>query len=137
MWAGSVASAASDQWNDNPDEWSQGSPGYGKRFASSFSKNALPQTFTFGLFEAFRLDTGFERSKRNGFMPRLTDALLQNVTSRIRIGKRIVAAPRFVRLYCAEMTAAETWYPSRYSYKDGLRWGTHSLASGLAVNFVR
>jgi hypothetical protein len=129
--------AGLDQWNDEPEEWGQGSKGYGKRFASNFGKNAIRQTVTYGLSEAFRLDTGFEKSKRKGFWPRLSDALVQNVTSRTRSGKRILSVPIFAGAYAGSIIPYETWYPSRYSYKDGLRSGTYSLAAGFGLNVLR
>jgi hypothetical protein len=134
-WTG--ASAGIAQWRDSPEEWEQGMKGYGKRYASSFGQNAIQQTVTYGLDEAFRLDTGFEKSKREGFGARLKDALIQNVTSRTRSGKRVIAAPRFAGIYTGAIVARETWYPDRYSYKDGLRSGTVNLLTGFGVNLVR
>jgi hypothetical protein len=111
--------------------------GYGKRYASGFGRNAIQQTVTYGLDEAFHLDSGFERSRREGFLPRLKDALLQNVTSRTRSGKRVISAPRFVGVYTGAIVAHETWYPERYSYKDGLRSGSMTLLTGFGINVFR
>src|SRR5687768_4425663 len=91
----SAASAGFQQASDSPEEWEQGAKGYGKRFASNFGRHAIQQTVTYGLDEALDLDTGFQRSKRSGFLPRLKDALLYNVTSRTRSGKRVISVPRF------------------------------------------
>jgi hypothetical protein len=132
-----AASAGLNQWNDNPKEWGQGAEGYGKRFASGLGGNVIRQSVTYGLSEALRLDTGFERSKRKGFWPRLSDALVQNVTSRTRSGKRVLSAPVFAGAYAGAIIPTETWYPDRYNYKDGLREGTYSLASGFAINVIR
>lgn len=131
------ASAGFQQANDSPEEWGQGMEGYGKRFASSFGRNAIQQTVTYGLDELMDLDTGFKRSTRSGFGARLKDALLQNVTSRTRSGKRVISAPRLVGVYTGGVVAAEGWYPERYSYKDGLRSGTRSLVIGFGINVVR
>jgi hypothetical protein len=130
-------SAGLNQWNDSPEEWGQGMKGYGKRYASGFGRNAIQQTVTYGLDEAFHLDSGFERSRREGFLPRLKDALLQNVTSRTRSGKRVISAPRFVGVYTGAIVAHETWYPERYSYKDGLRSGSFTLLTGFGINLFR
>ena len=129
--------AGINQWNDSPEEWGQGMKGYGKRYASGFGRNAIQQTVTYGLDEALHLDTGFQRSRREGFFPRLKDALAQNVTSRTRSGKRVVSAPRLVGVYTGSIIAAETWYPERYSYKDGLRSGTMTLLTGFGINALR
>jgi len=132
-----AASSGIDQWNDTPEEWEQGAKGYGKRFASNFGKNVIRQTTQYGLSEAMRLDTGFEKSKRKGFWPRVEDALVQNVTSRTRSGKRVVSVPIIAGAYAGSIIPAETWYPDRFSYKDGLRWGTYSLATGFGINLIR
>ena len=134
-WTG--ASAGIDQWRDNPPEWGQGAKGYGRRYASGLGQNAIQQTVTYGLDMAIGLDTGFERSKRQGFFPRFKDALIQNVTSRTKSGKRVISVPRFAGAYSGAIIARETWYPERYSYKDGLRSGTRSLISGFAINLAR
>ena len=132
-----AAGAGIQQWQDSPEEWGQGMEGYGKRFASGMGRNAIQQTVTYGLDSAFHLDTGFRRSKREGFFPRLKDALMENVTSRTRSGKRVLSAPRLVGVYTGSVVASETWYPDRYSYKDGLRQGTRTLAIGFGINVVR
>lgn len=132
-----AAAAGIDQWSDSPEEWEQGASGLGKRFGSNFGRNAIRQTVTYGVSEALRQDTGFERSKRKGFWPRFSDALVQNVTSRTRSGKRVPSAPIFAGAYASSFIAVEAWYPERYSYKDALRSGTYSLATGFAINVVR
>lgn len=131
------AAAGVQQWQDSPEEWGQGMKGYGKRFASNFGRNVIQQSVTYGLDSAFGLDTGFQRSKREGFGPRLKDALVQNVTSRTRSGKRVISVPRFAGIYTGSIVANETWYPERYSYKDGLRNGTGTFLMGFGINVVR
>lgn len=131
------ASAGITHWRDSPEEWGQGGKGYGRRWASGFGRNLVQQTVTYGMDEAFDLDTGFEKSKRDGFGPRLKDALIQNVTSRTRSGKRVISAPRFVGVYTAGIVAAETWYPDRYNVGDGLKQGTTTLLVGFGINVLR
>jgi hypothetical protein len=133
----SAAGAGLSHWDKDPVEWEQGAEGYGKRLASNIGSNAIRQTVTYGLSEAMRLDTGFEKSRRKGFWPRLSDALAQNVTSRTRSGKRVISVPIFAGAYAGSIIPAETWYPSRYTYKDGLRSGSYSFAAGFAMNVVR
>jgi hypothetical protein len=135
--ARTAASAGINQWRDSPEEWGQGAKGYGKRFASGMGQNAIQQTVIYGLDEAMGLDTSFQRSKRDGFFPRFKDALIQNVTSRTKNGDRVVSVPRFAGIYTGAVVARETWYPQRYSYKDGLRSGTTSLLTGFGINLVR
>ena len=135
--AWTAATAGIDQWRDHPEEWGQGMKGYGRRYASNLGQNAIQQTVTYGLDEAFGLDTGFRKSTRDGCGARAKDALLQNITSRTKSGKRVISAPRFAGAYSAAIISRETWYPDRYSYKDGLRAGTGNLLAGFGINLIR
>ena len=135
--ARTAISAGINQWRDNPEEWEQGASGYGKRFASGFGRNAIQQTVIYGLDSALGLDTGFRRSTRKGFFPRMKDALAENITSRTRTGKRVISVPRIAGVYSSRIIAAETWYPPSYDYKDGLRSGTRSLVTGFGMNLIR
>jgi len=133
-----VAGAAGiDQWENNPPEWRQGASGYGKRFASNFGQNVIQQTTIYGLSEALHVDSSFIKSNKSGFGPRLGDALLENVTSRTRNGKRVISAPRLAGFYVGGIVPAMTWYPSRFNYKDGLREGTYAFLFGFATNVVQ
>ena len=136
-FVGSALKAGIDQWADNPEEWEQGASGYGRRFASDFGRNAIQQTVVYGLDSALGLDIKFRRSTRKSFFPRMTDALAENITSRNRSGKRVISVPRLSGVFVSRIIQRETWYPSRYSYKDGLRSGTHSLAVGFGINLLR
>jgi hypothetical protein len=135
--ARTAAAAGIDQWRDTPDEWEQGMKGYGKRFASSFGRNAIQQSVTFGLDEALGQDTGFHRSSRDGVLPRVKHAFLETITSRTKSGRRVISAPRLAGVYAGAIVATETWYPERYSYKDGLRLGTGTLLTNFGINLVR
>jgi hypothetical protein len=131
------AAAGYDQSQNDPPEWKQGASGYGKRYASRLGQYAIEQTVTYGLSEAFKLDSGFHKSTRSGFSGRLSDALIQNITSRTERGKRVLSAPRLAGAYVGGIIPAVTWYPERYGYKDGLRAGTYSLAVGFGINVLR
>lgn len=125
------------QWRDEPEEWGQGASGYGKRYASGFGQNTIQQTVIYGLDQALGLDTGFQKSKRKGFFPRLKHTLAESFTSHTKTGKRVISVPRLAGAYAGGIIAAETWYPSRYNYKDGLRQGSYSLASSFGINLIR
>jgi hypothetical protein len=135
--ARTAAAAGFSQWSDTPEEWGQGMKGYGRRYASSFGRNVIQQSVTYGLDEAFGLDSGFQRSNREGAGARVKHALLETITSRTKSGKRVLSAPRLAGVYTGAIVATETWYPERYSYKDGLRIGTSTLITGFGINLVR
>ena len=130
-------SAGINQWRDSPEEWEQGMSGYGKRLASGFGRNTIQQTVIYGLDSAMGLDTGFKRSTRTGFFPRMKDALAENITSRNREGKRVISVPRIAGVYSSRIIAYETWYPNTYDYKDALLSGTRSLITGFGMNLIR
>ena len=134
---GVSVAAGFDQASDEPVEWGQGASGYGKRYASRLGQNAIQQTVTYGLSEALRQDSAFHKSERHSFGERLGDALAQNITSRTASGRRVLSAPRLAGFYVGGLVPAVTWYPGRYSYKDGLRQGTYALAFGFGVNVLR
>ena len=133
----SVASAGIDQWRDTPEEWGQGMKGYGKRLGSSLGRNAIQQSVTYGLDSTLGLDSGFQRSNREGVFPRVKHAFLETITSRTKSGGRVLSAPRLAGVYSGAIVATETWYPERYSYKDGLRMGTGTLITSFGINLVR
>ncbi|HEX5966363.1 MAG TPA: hypothetical protein VFY51_10550 [Pyrinomonadaceae bacterium] len=135
--ARTAVSAGLDQWHDTPEEWGQGIKGYGRRYASSFGRNLVQQSVTYGLDEAFGLDTGFHRSNKEGVGARVKHAFLETITSRTKSGRRVLSAPRLAGVYTGAIVATETWYPERYSYKDGLRIGTSTLITGFGINLVR
>ena len=79
----------------------------------------------------------FKKAKTKVLVARVKDALIQNVTSRTKSGKRVISAPRFAGVYTGAIVSRETWYPERYSYKDGLRAGTGTLLTGFGINLIR
>ena len=129
--------AGVNQWRDHPEEWGQGMKGYGKRYASSLGQNAIHQTVTYGLDLGLGLDTGFQKSNREGFGPRLKHALLENITSRTKSGNRVISVPRLAGVYSGAIIAHQTWYPDRYNIQDSLRSGTTQFLTGFGINLVR
>jgi hypothetical protein len=100
-------------------------------------RNAIQQSVTYGMDEAFGLDTRFHRSNREGVGARVKHAFLESITSRTKSGRRVISAPRLAGVYTGALVATETWYPERYSYKDGLRMGSMTLLTGFGINLVR
>ena len=128
-----VFRAGISTWSNSPEEWGTKWEGFGRRVASGFGKNAIKQTTEYGLDEALKLDSHFYLSKSKSTGARIRNALLSPVTARNRTGKRVIGVPNLVGTYTAGIISYETWYPSRYDWKDGVRNGTFSL--GLAAGF--
>lgn len=134
---GSAFGAGIGQIGNDPPEWKRTIGGYGKRFASSYGTNALRNTISFGINEAFGLDNRFERSGQKAIGKRVKHVLLSSYTTRRKNGDRLPDFPYFVGTYSANVIANEAWMPDRFSYKDGLRDGTYSLFTRLGVNLLR
>lgn len=122
---------------NSPEEWGPHWEGFGRRFASSTGKSAIKNTTIYALDEAFKLDSKFYRSQKRDFGSRLTNALISPVTATDKNGKRVFGFPRLAGTYASSIIAAETWYPDRYSYKNGLRSGTISLGTNALFNVVK
>lgn len=134
---GSAFGAGIGQIGNNPPEWKRTIGGYGKRFASSYGTNALRNTISFGINEAFGLDNRFEKSGQRGIGKRIKHVFFSSYTTRRKNGDRLPDFPYVIGTYSANVIANEAWMPNRFSYKDGLRDGTYSLFTRLGVNFLR
>lgn len=134
---GSAFGATVSQIGDDPPEWKKNAGGFGKRFASSYGTNAIRNTVSYGLSEAFKLDNRFEKSGQQNFGKRLKHVFLGSYTTRAKNGKRLPDFPFVTGTYTAAIIANETWMPDRFSYKDGLRDGTVSLGIRFGVNLLR
>jgi hypothetical protein len=132
-----VAGAGISTWRNTPREWGGQWKGFGKRVASNFGKRVIGESVKYGLDEALEVDSSFYKSENRSTGARIKNALLSTVTARKSDGRRVVGVPRLVGTYSSHIIAAETWYPFRYSYKDGLRSGTISLGVGTLFNLVR
>lgn len=134
---GSAFGAGIGQISNNPPEWKRTTGGYGKRFASSYGTNALRNTISFGINEAFGLDNRFEKSGQKGIGKRIKHVFISSYTTRRKNGNRLPDFPYVIGTYSANIIANEAWMPDRFSYKDGLRDGTFSLLTRLGVNLLR
>lgn len=132
-----VAGAGYGTWSNSPEEWGGQWEGFGKRLASGFGKNVIKQTTIYGLDSAMKLDSHYYRSEKRDVGSKIRNAVISPVTARNSRGKRVVGVPRLVGTYTAAVVAAETWYPDRYDWKDGVRSGTISLGMTVAFNLFK
>lgn len=122
---------------NEPEEWGKKPEGFGRRFASNLGRSAIRNTTIYALDETLKLDSGFYRSQKRDVSSRVKNAVLSTFTARKTNGKRVVGVPRLVGTYTGSIVAAETWFPKRFDYKDGLRDGTVSLGFNTLVNLFR
>jgi hypothetical protein len=124
------------QARNTPEEWGRGAGGFGRRYASLVGQSVIQEGVTYGLSELTGVDSRFHKSAKHGFLPRSGDALLQSVTSRRASGARVVSAPLLAG-YAVGGIGMMTWYPDRYTVKDGAGYGVLALASRVGVNLIR
>lgn len=136
-WVGIAASAGFSTIRNEPEEWDKSAKGFGKRFASSFGKNAIKNTAIYGIDEALKIDSHYYRSTKRDVGSRVGNAIASTFTARTASGKRTVGVSRIVGTYAANVIAAEAWYPPRYNWKDGMKSGTISLGINSLFNLVR
>jgi hypothetical protein len=132
-----VLSAGWSTWRNSPEEWGDNWEGFGRRVASGMGKSVIKHSAIYGLDEALKYDSAYYRSKKKDVGSRVGNALISPVTARDKNGRRVIGVPRIVGTYTASIVAAETWYPSRYDYKDGLKNGTVSLGMNAAFNLIK
>jgi hypothetical protein len=135
--ARTVVGAGIGTARNSPEEWGGQWEGFGRRVASGLGKNAIKQTTIYALDESFKIDSKFYRSQKRDFGSKVKNALVSPFTARSESGKRVFGVSRVVGTYTASIIAAETWYPKRYSYKNGLRSGTISLGLNAAFNLFK
>jgi len=110
-------------------------PGYGQRYASDFSINALNVSARYTFAEAADQNVFYHRCACIGVWPRLEHAVSSVVVGRNEItGRHVLAVPNILAPYAGPMTAVELWYPSRYGPKDAFRMGNFGLLSYTAGN---
>ena len=132
-----IAKSGLQTWTNSPEEWGDHWEGFGRRVASSIGKDIIKNTTIYGFDEALKIDSAFYRSKNRNFGSRIKNALISPVTARSVDGKRVFGVSRIAGTYTASIIAAETWYPARYDWKDGLKSGTYSLGLDAAFNLVK
>ena len=132
-----IASAGISTWTDSPKEWGPHWSGFGKRFASNVGKGVIKNTTEFGLEEAFKLDSRYIRADHKSIGRRIGNALISPFIARNENGGRVFGFPRIAGIYASSIIAAETWYPARYGWRDGMRSGTISLGTTALFNLVK
>ena len=132
-----VVGAGISTARNSPEEWGGQWEGFGKRVASNFGRNLISETTQYGLDEALKLDSHYYRSKRSDAGSKIRNALLSPVTARNSSGKRVIGIPRIIGTYTGSVVAAETWFPDRFDWKDGVRNGSISLGFNAAFNLFK
>jgi len=132
-----VVTSAVMTWANSPTEWGEHWDGFGKRFASATGTSIVKNTTKFGLDESFKLDSYFYRSQKRTTPAKIKNALVSPFIARNQHGKKVVGFPHLIGTYTGTIVAAETWFPDRFDWKDGLKGGTISLGADVFFNLVK
>lgn len=135
--ARAAASAGVSTASNTPEEWGPHWEGFGKRFASNMGTTLVVSTTRYGLGEALKLDSHFYRSKDRSTGAKVKNAVISPFTARKTDGRRTIGIPNIVGTYTGHIVARETWFPKRYTWKDGLKSGTLSLGTSVVFNLIR
>lgn len=123
-------------WSNNPPEWGRGAEGYGKRFASDFSRAWMRRGMESAGAAALGQDPRYIRCPCTNKLKRVGHAISQAVLTYDNDGNRVFGTARVGSRYAAAMIET-TWFPDRYSWKDGFREGSQSFVSVGLFNVVR
>jgi hypothetical protein len=132
-----VFGAGFGTWTNEPEEWGENWKGFGRRVASNMGKSFIKSTTQYALEETFKIDSHYYATPKKKFGVRLRNALLSPVVARDKNGKKVFNFPHIIGTYTASIVAAETWYPKRYGFKDGLKSGTYSLGFGAVYSLFK
>jgi hypothetical protein len=87
----SGALAGIEQWRDKPQEWGQGSLGYGRRFGSDFAYGVIEATIENSVALGLDEDNRYFRSGEHGFRARLQYAVTSAFLTRHSGGSRTLS----------------------------------------------
>lgn len=133
--AGSAAYAGMLQSIGTPEEWGQGSAGYGKRFASTVAGSAIHGALAFGLDSVLHQDPRYYRSGGTGFWHRTAHVLRGTILTRTDKGGETLSTWRLGSAYGAAFLSNQ-WYPDRLNtVRLGVLQGSLTLGFNFASNF--
>lgn len=125
----SAGRALGTHMGDSPPEWGQGAEGYARRLGSSFLSFTIQTSVEAGGAALLGQDPRYSPCRCRGFFKRLGWGLASNFVTYNNEGKLRPAYARMGARYASSF-AELTWYPKRYSWKDGLRGGNQQFFFG-------
>ena len=133
----SAAVAGIQQARTAPEAWQQGMEGYGRRYGSSFAKRGISNTVQLGVEAMLGEDSRYLYSERNGFWPRLKDAVTHSLVIRNVDGGREVAVGRIAGTTAGGLLS-RTWQPEGHrGIRNGFQSAGISFGGYIAGNIFR
>lgn len=135
--AKTLAVASVDHARNAPPDWGQGASGFGDRVGSEYGRFLAGTAGKYAIAAALRQDTKYYRCECTGIGRRLGHAIYSTFTARAGDDGHYVISPApILAPYVGGMTEL-AWYPDRFSWKDGLRFGSYGLLYDGAANIAR
>lgn len=129
-------SAAAQQYSNSPADYGQGASGYSKRFANNFATFTLQDVATNSLAAGVGYEVRYIQCKCRGFFPRLGHALLFNLVTYDRNGKKVFNWPNVVGNYAAGMLSAQ-YTPSAKWSAQGIQAGHNAIVFGFGSAVIQ
>jgi hypothetical protein len=128
--------AAWSQARNRPPEWGQGFDAYGRRVASQYGELVIQESVRHGLGALLGEDIRYRRCECRGFVPRFGHAWLSTLTVSSN-GRYRPSIAKLVAPFAGTVGAVTLWYPDRFTYRDGLRFGVFAVAGAGGTNVLR
>jgi len=130
--------AGVNQLNDTPREWGQGGVGFGRRFASAFGKHIVHKAIQYPVSKLLHEEFGYHRSVKQGFGPRLKDALLATVITHKTTTEKPTVAVGEISGAMGSGLISRLWQPASVrAVGHGFASGGITLAIDAGLNVFR
>ena len=132
-----AAIAGVQQAKNAPPDWGQDGAGFGDRLGSEYGRFLSETVSRYAIAAALRQDTLYYKCECTGIGHRLGHAIYSSFTARAGDdGHRIISPAPIAAPYIGGMTEL-AWYPSRFSAKDGIRFGSYGFLYHVGTNIAR
>ena len=134
---GAFTNAGWNQLRTSPDEWGDGSDGFGKRLASAYARRFIKNTVDLGV-SGFRGEVmAYSRCVECGGWARVGHAVKYTFLRNTNDGGTTLALGRIAGAFGSGF-APNLWYPdSRNNFGDGLRRSSYCIGLDVGKNVLR
>ncbi len=136
-WGKSAVSAGLAHWRNSPEEWEQGTKGFGMRYGHRMANRGVESVIGFGVAAALHQDGRYFRNPEAGVGRRVLHAVSQTFVTRTDSGGRTFSAWRFAGNYGAQFVS-NAWRPeSQRDVGETMLRGTFSIGYDAASNIFK
>jgi hypothetical protein len=129
-------SAVPMHMSNRPEDFGQGLGGFGKRYANTFLTFTLQDTAGHALSAAARYEVRYIQCKCTGFLPRVGHALLFNIVTYDKDGKKVFNWPSIGGAYAVGMLST-MYTPNQKWSAQGIQAGHNAFVFGFGSALVQ